>query len=156
MNRPSLLVSACLFGYACRYNESCVAFKESSWIEKQYTLIKVCPEQLGGLPTPRNPAEIQGARVVDAQGNDLTDAFELGAKRALALAREHRCTTALLMDRSPSCGYHQIYDGTFSSTLIEGSGIFAQLLKKQGFTIYTPETVTLLLADTHSLVSEPL
>ena len=156
MNRPSLLVSACLFGNTCRYNESCVAFKDSLWIEKQYTLIKVCPEQLGGLPTPRNPAEILTSRVVDAQGIDLTEAFVLGAERALAVARASGCTTALLMDRSPSCGYHQIYDGTFSGTLIEGSGIFAQLLKKNGFTIYTPTTVTALLSDMHVPGSEPL
>ena len=147
MSRPSLLISACLAGHMCRFNGGSVAFAEYPQLEVLYTLIPVCPEQLGGLSTPRPPSEIRGNKVYDVLGNDVTHAFVLGSKRALDIAQGNGCKIALLMDRSPSCGYQQIYDGSFSKTLVQGDGIFAALLKKQGFVIYTLNTVKVLLSD---------
>ena len=147
MSRPPLVISACLAGHMCRYNGCSVAFAEYPQLEAHYTLIPVCPEQLGGLPTPRPPSEIRDNKVYDVLGNDVTHAFVHGSRRALTIAQESGCTIALLMERSPSCGYQHIYDGTFTKTLVPGDGIFASLLKKQGFTIYTPKTIRLLLSD---------
>ena len=106
-----------------------------------FEVIAVCPEQLGGLPTPRPPSEKVGNKVITQAGSDVTKAFEEGARIALEKARRTGCTTALLMERSPSCGLGMIYDGSFSSHLIPGNGVFAQLLEDEGFTILTPKTI---------------
>ena len=133
-----ILVSACLLGVPCRYDG---AGKAEPHIEKLkqrgHTLIPVCPEVLGGLPTPRPPAErLPDGRVVTREGVDVTAEYRSGAERALELARAHGCTLAVLKERSPSCGRGQIYDGTFSHTLIPGSGVAAQLLETQGIPVY--------------------
>ena len=100
-------------------------------------ILPVCPEVLGGLPTPRPPAERQpDGRVVTREGVDVTAEYRAGAERVLELARAHGCTLAVLKERSPSCGRGQIYDGTFSHTLIPGSGVAAQLLETQGIPVY--------------------
>lgn len=133
-----ILVSACLLGVPCRYDG---AGKEHLDIQKLrqkgYDLIPVCPEVLGGLPTPRPPAErLPDGRVVTQEGVDVTAEYCSGAERALALAREQGCTLAVLKERSPSCGQGQIYDGTFSRILIQGSGETAQLLEENGIPVY--------------------
>lgn len=102
--------------------------------------VPVCPEVLGGLPTPRTPSEQQDGRVVSATGEDVTEAFASGAEAALYIAEEYGCCAAVLKARSPSCGCGRIYDGTFTHTLVDGDGLFAALLRKKGFQIFTEET----------------
>ena len=133
-----ILVSACLLGMPCRYDGT---GKREAGLEKLreqgHTLIPVCPEVLGGLPIPRPPAERQpDGRVITQKGQDVTNQYRAGAQRALELAQVHGCTLAVLKERSPSCGWGQIYDGTFSHTLISGSGVTAQLLEEHGIPVY--------------------
>jgi uncharacterized protein YbbK (DUF523 family) len=97
--------------------------------------IPLCPEQLGGLPTPRPPCEIQSDRVVDDRGVDRTEEYRRGAEAVLAAARTYGATQALLQKRSPSCGSGWIYDGTFSKTLRQGDGITARLLAENGIQV---------------------
>ena len=133
-----ILVSACLLGMPCRYDST---GKREAGLEKLreqgHTLIPVCPEVLGGLPIPRPPAERQpDGRVITQKGQDVTNQYRAGAQRALELAQVHGCTLAVLKERSPSCGRGQIYDGTFSHTLLSGSGVTAQLLEEHGIPVY--------------------
>ena len=95
-----------------------------------------CAEQLGGLPTPRVPAEIQGDKVVSKAGVDVTYEYTHGAQEVLLLAKLTGCKKALLKERSPSCGHGIIYDGTFTGTKIPGDGVTARLLAENGLTIY--------------------
>ena len=131
-----LLVSACLLGVGCRYDGGHNQLPQLKELLKTHTCIPICPEQMGGLPTPRPPAERQGSRVVTRDGEDVTEAFLRGTAEVLRLADLYRCKAALLKERSPSCGCGQIYDGTFSKTLVEGDGMAAQMLKKHGLTVY--------------------
>lgn len=134
----NILVSACLLGTPCRYDGTGKPEPALERLRAQgYTLIPICPEVLGGLPTPRPPAERQSdGRVVTREGVDVTAEYRAGAELALEIAQAHGCTLAMLKERSPSCGRGQIYDGTFSHTLIPGSGVAAQLLETQGITVY--------------------
>lgn len=134
----NILVSACLLGAPCRYDGTGKLEPALEQLRVQgHTLVPVCPEVLGGLPTPRPPAERQSdGRVVTRESVDVTAEYRSGAERALELARAHACTLAVLKERSPSCGHGQIYDGTFSHTLIPGSGVAAQLLEAQGIAVY--------------------
>ncbi len=131
-----ILVSACLLGEPCRYDGTAQPCDGVMRLADTYELVAVCPEQLGGLPTPRTPSEIQGdGRVVDAAGVDRTAAFEEGAREALRIAREHGCTRAILKANSPSCGVGRVYDGTFTGTLIPGMGKTASLLAEAGIDV---------------------
>lgn len=134
MNKKPLLISACLLGVCCRYDGQRKPAVPASLAER-WQLIPVCPEQLGGLPTPRVPAERQGCRVVTRDGRDVTAAYCSGAEEALRLAQLLGCGTALLKEKSPSCGCGIIYDGCFTGTLTEGDGVTAALLKEHGFTV---------------------
>ena len=130
-----LLVSACLLGLCCRYNGGhCINFPVLD-LQKEHQLIPICPEQMGGLATPRLPAERLGDRVYSRDGEDLTAHYQLGAQQALQLARRLGVTAAILKSRSPSCGYGQIYDGGFNGTLVPGKGITAQLLEENGIPV---------------------
>lgn len=131
----NILVSACLLGTACRYDGKAKANEKVVGLLKKETLIPVCPEQLGGMTTPRLPSEIRGDRVVNEAGEDVTACYQKGAEEALKLAKLYGCSLALLKERSPSCGCGQIYDGTFSKNLTEGDGITAGLLKKNGIRV---------------------
>lgn len=134
--RPNVLVSACLLGVHCRYNEKgAVEEHVAAWMEKA-NLIPVCPEILGGLPTPREPAERVGERVVTANGRDVTRQYQKGAEETLALARLYGCRCGILKERSPSCGSGMIYDGSHSGTLTKGDGVTAALLKAQGILVF--------------------
>ncbi len=131
----NILVSACLLGVACRYdgkrkpNEAVIALKE------KYNLIPVCPEIMGGLPTPRLPSEIRGETVIMENGEDVTDKYSKGAEETLRLARLFGCGKAVLKEKSPSCGSGRIYDGTFSKTLTEGNGVTAGMLLANGIRV---------------------
>lgn len=131
----NILVSACLLGLKCRYDGKEVSNLEVLKIKEKYSLIPVCPEQLGGLSTPRPPAEIKNARVINNKNKDVTEEYNRGAEEALKLAKIFDCKYAILKERSPSCGYGQIYDGTFSGKLIPGKGITAELLIKNGIKV---------------------
>ena len=132
-----ILVSACLLGIPCRYDG---AGKADPAIEKLrqggHTLIPVCPEILGGLPTPRPPAERRGDRVMTRDGGDVTVQYRRGAEEALRLCRLLGCEAALLKERSPSCGSGMVYDGTFTGVLTAGEGVTAELLRAQGIPVY--------------------
>jgi uncharacterized protein YbbK (DUF523 family) len=137
-----ILVSACLVGLKCRYDGDTQANEFIIKLVDQGLAHPVCPEQLGGLCTPREPCEIQkkaeGTLVVmTKEGMDCTQAFELGAKRTLAIAHAVGARMAILKAKSPSCGKNQVYDGTFTSTLISGSGLTAQLLMDYGIKVFS-------------------
>lgn len=131
-----LLVSACLLGTPCRYDGKSKADARVLALREKYELIPVCPEQLGGLPTPRTPSECRGGRVITQDGRDVTDNYRRGAEAALALCRGHGCAAAVLKERSPSCGRGKIYDGTFSRALISGNGVTAELFLANGLRVY--------------------
>lgn len=145
MSHSPILVSACLLGTACRYDGKSVAC--ASLLEQLdgLRLIPVCPEQLGGLPTPRIPCERQGQRVVSKTGTDTTQQYQRGAQEALRLAKLFGCKAALLKERSPSCGCGQIYDGSFSKTLVGGDGVTAELLKQHGIAVFGESRICDLL-----------
>lgn len=107
--------------------------------ERVVEIIPVCPEVLGGLPTPRTPAEIVNGEVRTRDGQSVDREFRQGAWQALKIAREKQVDVAILQSRSPSCGVKEIYDGTFSGTRIAGSGIFASLLKEHGIEVIDVE-----------------
>ena len=134
-----LIVSACLAGFPCRYDGKKTINTAVQQLVKEGKAIPVCPEQLGGLPTPRLPAEMKAGKVINSDGNDVTEAFEKGAAVVLEIAKQYGCTDALLKARSPSCGKGQIYDGSFSGILIEGNGKTADLLMRNGITVTTEE-----------------
>ncbi len=127
-----VLVSACLLGVACRYDGQSKAYPLVEELCRRHQVVPVCPEIMGGLPTPRVPAERQGDRVVTKTGGDVTDNYRRGAEEVLRLAQTLGCGAAVLKERSPSCGSGQIYDGTFSGTLRAGSGVTAALLQSHG------------------------
>ena len=130
-----MIVSACLAGFPCRYDGKSRPCAEVVELVKAGKAIPVCPEQLGGLPTPRPPCEILSGQVVDRNGTDRTECFQKGAQAVLALAQTYGAKQALLQNRSPSCGTGWIYDGTFSKTLIAGDGITARLLQENGIQV---------------------
>lgn len=151
--KQSILVSACLLGTPCRYDGTGKKLPQLHQLEVLgVSLIPVCPEVLGGLPTPRPPAECQpDGTVCNREGMDVTAAFQLGAQRTLSLAKEHHCTIALLKERSPSCGGTQIYDGTFSGTLVDGTGITANLLHSHRISVYGESDFPSLLSSLKKL-----
>lgn len=130
-----LLISACLLGVCCRYDGASKAHPLAEALAKRHTLVPVCPEQLGGLPTPRPPAERRGDRVVTREG-DVTDQYRRGAEETLRLCRTLGCGAAVLKERSPSCGRGAVYDGTFTGTLAAGDGVTAELLLAHGVPVY--------------------
>ncbi len=138
-----IFVSGCLVGINCKYDGG------NNYDERIFNLVKegkaipICPEQLGGLKTPRNPAEIQekdGLRkVVTCEDEDVTNEYIRGAEEVLKLAKELDIKEAILQPRSPSCGKGLIYDGTFSKKKIDGNGMTADLLIKNGIDVYMPD-----------------
>ena len=136
-----LLISRCLLGDACRYDGQSKPLTAETLqaLRARYDLIPVCPEVLGGLPTPRTPSERQGSRVVMRDGTDVTAEYEKGAALACALAQQCGADCALLKARSPSCGSGEIYDGTFTGALTPGDGFTAAAVKALGLPVYTEE-----------------
>ena len=134
-----ILISRCLAGYNCRYDSGGCLNEKVARLSEEYELIPVCPEEDGGLPTPRTPAEIQGGRVITRDGRDVTAEYERGAQTVLTAAIENKVEFAVLKARSPSCGSGRIYDGSFTGTLIPGDGVAAALLKKNGVRVITEE-----------------
>ena len=142
---PIYLISACLAGRPCRYDGTACAVPELKRLVEAGLAIAACPEELGGLTTPREPAEIRQGRVVTRQGRDVTAQFERGAEAALTIVLAQNIRRAILKERSPSCGLGSIYDGTFSKTLVPGSGVTAALLTENGITVYGESEIDKLL-----------
>ena len=136
-----ILVSACLCGKDCKWdggnnkNQKLLDYMESMRGKAEFH--EVCPEQMGGLSTPRPASEIRAKDrcVVNTEGHDVTEEFERGAELALQVAKKYGCTLAILKERSPSCGCHGIYDGTFSKKIVDGMGKTAELLKANGIKV---------------------
>ena len=128
-----IMVSACLLGENCKYNGGNNRRPELLRLLAGHTVIPVCPEVLGGLPTPRVPAEIVNGIVMNREGLSVDTAFRQGAEKALALAEQEQPDLIILQSRSPSCGVKEIYDGTFSGRRVPGRGIFAGLALRAGF-----------------------
>lgn len=134
-----IIASACLAGLHCRYDGGEVSNDDVLRLVTEGKAIPVCPEQLGGLTTPRLPCEIINGRVLRQDGVDVTAEFERGARDALSLVRLAGTREAILKARSPSCGAGLIYDGTFSHTVTSGDGIFAALCRAEGISLRTEE-----------------
>ena len=146
-----IVVSACLCGVNCKYDGGNNLNSELFEQFKKGKVMPVCPEQLGGLCTPRMPSEIiggtakqilegkDGAKVVRCDGKDITDEFLRGAYETLKIAKSIQATRAILKASSPSCGAGNIYDGSFSGKKISGNGITAELLMKNGIKVYTED-----------------
>ena len=133
-----IMVSACLLGRRCKYNggdnfnEALARFLEG------HEVVPVCPEVAGGLPVPRRRSEIVSGAVMNDAGESVDAAFRAGAAECLQIAKDEGIDLAILQPRSPSCGVKQVYDGSFSGRLVDGSGVFAALLKENGFRVAEP------------------
>ena len=134
-----LLVSACLLGCACRYDGKSCSDERVLALKDRYELIPVCPEQLGGLPTPRCPAERRNGGVYMKTGEDVTAQYARGAAQALYLARTLGAQKAVLKAKSPSCGKGLIYDGSFTGAKVPGDGVTAALLAEHGIAVFTED-----------------
>ncbi len=141
----NILVSACLLGVACRYDGKSKGVEKIIELSGKYNLIPVCPEQLGGLPTPRVPSERLDNRVVNSNGEDVTNEYKKGAEETLRLAKIFHCPLAILKAKSPSCGCGKIYDGSFSKNLIEGNGITTDLLLKNNIKVINEDSIENIL-----------
>lgn len=136
-----IMVSACLLGACCRYDGASKPDDTVKMLLRDHELIPVCPEQMGGLPTPRDPAERIGERVCTKTGRDVTQAYFHGAQEALQLYRLLGCEMACLKANSPSCGSDMIYDGTFTGIKIAGAGVTAQLFRENGIPVCSEKTL---------------
>lgn len=143
------IVSACFTGIHCRYDQNHCKIEEIQKLVKNGEAVPVCPEQMGGLSTPRNPAEIVGgsgedvldgkAKVIDNQGCDVTEAYIKGAYQALQKAKEIGATEAILKEKSPSCGSCQIYNGTFAGKKKVGQGVTTALFRRHGMKVISED-----------------
>ena len=130
-----IAVSACLLGENCKYNGGDNYSKKLVDYIKGNDVLSVCPEVMGGLPVPRESAEIVNGVVSHKDGTSVDKEFRKGAKKALEIVKEENVDLVILQSRSPSCGVNSIYDGSFSGKLISGKGVFADLLQKNGIKV---------------------
>ena len=145
--REKLLISACLLGENCKYSGGNNYEPLTEALGERFELVPVCPERLGGLTSPREPAERVGERVLSRTGEDWTAAFYLGAERTWEIARREGISQAVLKERSPSCGCGAVYDGTFTGTVVPGDGVAAELLKRHGVHIRGESQIEELLKN---------
>ena len=154
-----ILVSSCLLGFKVRYNGSCIetADKDFTNLINQHEIIPFCSELAGGLPVPRDPAEITGgsgedvisgsAKVIKKDGTDLTEYFLSGAEKAADKCIREKISFAVLSERSPSCGSSLIYDGNFCGVKIKGKGVTAALLEKKGIKVFSQYNLNKLFLE---------
>ena len=171
-DKPPLVISACLLGVACNHEGRGSPRAVVDELSRRYRLVPVCPEVLGGLPTPRAAAELVGgdgadvlagtgsgapggARVVNIDGDDVTAAYRRGAEAAVAVARAVGATRAVLKARSPSCGSAAVYDGTFSRRLVPGRGVTAAALEAAGLEVGSEEDAAAAAPPTAAGASLP-
>lgn len=131
----TVLVSACLLGENCKYNGGNNASPAILEFLKDKQVIPICPELLAGMPSPRPPVEIKDARVIRKNGEDVTDAYCSGVQKAMQRAAQQPIDLVILKSRSPTCGVGQRYDGTFTNTLVQQSGLFAEALLQAGYPV---------------------
>lgn len=136
-----VVISACLLGFPVRYDGGAKTSRAVQELAAKVEAMHLCPEVRSGLPTPRPPAEQRDGRIWLKDGTEVTDSFRRGALCSLATAREFGATLAVLKAKSPSCGVHEVYDGTYSGKLIPGEGIFARHLEEEGICVVTEKTV---------------
>lgn len=132
----NLLISACLLGVSCRYDGKSKPLPEAEKLMEKYNLIPVCAEIMGGLSTPRDPAEIIGEKVITKNGKDVTEEYIRGAKEVLRLGKMFGCKKALLKERSPSCGTGTIHNGKFDGGMVPGFGKTAELLLENKIEVF--------------------
>ena len=145
--KSKILVSACLYGFCCRYDGKSNMLKDKTFLALKNAglLIPVCAEELGGLSTPRIPSEIVGGKVISKEGKDVTAEFKKGAEKVLEIAKKNNVRVAILKDGSPSCGSKKISDGTFTGTKISGEGVLARLLIENGIPVFNENEVHLAM-----------
>ena len=143
--KEKMIVSACLLGEKVRFDGTGFELEEMNLLKEKYELIPMCPEVLGGLTVPRDPAEIIGDLVITVNGMDVTASYEEGARITLEYCLKNGISKALLKARSPSCGKDMIYDGTFSKKLVEGHGVACRRLLENGIEVYTENEIGGLL-----------
>ena len=134
-----IMVSACLLGENCKYSGGNNRHEKVLAFLNGHEVIPVCPEVMGGLPTPRPPAEIVCGTVINRDGVNVDKEYRRGAERALEIAQREQIDLAILQSRSPSCGVKEIYDGTFSGARSPGQGVTARLLSENGFAVMDAE-----------------
>lgn len=146
MEKEPLLISACLLGRPCRYDGASKPCANVRALEARYRLIPICPEVDGGLPTPRPASELQDdGSVKNRAGRDVTAEYRRGATLALQMAQRNGCRVALLKEKSPSCGAHGVYDGSFSGRLRDGEGLTVRLLRQNGIRVLGESEIACLL-----------
>jgi uncharacterized protein YbbK (DUF523 family) len=140
-----ILISACLVGDKVNYKGQGNYHPDVEKLKEKYELVLFCPECEGGLPIPRLPNEIRGSQVIRSDGKNVTRAFEVGAKKALAICKYLGISKAVLKENSPSCGTHMVHDGYFQGRKIPGMGVTARLLKDNGIEVFSEEEIEKLL-----------
>jgi uncharacterized protein YbbK (DUF523 family) len=162
VDKPPLVISACLLGVACNHEGRGSPRAVVEALAERYRLVPVCPEVLGGLPTPRAAAELTGgdgtdviagtggAQVVNVDGHDVTAAYRRGAEEAVKVALAVGATRAVLKARSPSCGSAAVYDGTFSRRLVPGRGVAAAALAAAGLEVGSEEDAAFAASPTRA------
>ena len=141
MGKQKILVSACLLGECCAYDGGHRFCEAVARLGERYECVSICPESVGGLPTPRVPSERCAQRVISKDGIDVTDEYQRGAEAALALALSEKVAFAVLKAKSPSCGKGEIYDGSFTRKLVPGNGVAAELLLSRQIPVYTEKEI---------------
>ncbi len=134
--KKTIVVSACLLGENCKYNGKNNLTEGVLKLKEKYNVCPVCPECLGGLKIPREPSEIKGGGVFSKSGEERTLQYKKGAERALKIAKEAGAKAAVMKERSPSCGCGQVYDGSFTHTLVKGNGVTAELFLQNGIRVF--------------------
>ncbi|MEA3392169.1 MAG: DUF523 domain-containing protein [Candidatus Marinimicrobia bacterium] len=148
--KTKLIISACLLGINCRYDgkHNMISEEDIALLQEKFELIPACPEQLGGLSTPRLPAEIQAdGKILRQDGVDVSLEFQRGADEAFKISKIFECKFALLKAKSPSCGNHEIYDGSFTGKLIPGKGQTVKLFEKHGIKVYNENEIEILIKE---------
>lgn len=140
-----ILISACLIGDKTRYDGKSNYNPKIQQLMEKYELVPFCPEVEGGLKTPRDPSEIKGEQVISSKGKDVTYQYNKGAELALNICQFLNIKIAVLKEKSPSCGVHQIHDGSFSGKLTDGEGVTTSLLKRKGINVISEEEIDTLL-----------
>ncbi len=136
-----IMVSACLLGQTCKYNGGDNYNEAVIGYCRGHEVVPVCPELAGGLSVPRRPCEIVDGVVMNSRSENVDREFRMGAETCLRKAIDEGIGLAILQPRSPSCGVHRVYDGSFSGRLVEGSGIFAELLLRHGFSVLDADDI---------------
>ena len=148
--KTKLIISSCLLGINCRYDgkHNLISQEDIDLLKDKFELIPICPEQLGGLSTPRLPAEIQtNGKTLRQDGVDVSLEFQRGADEAFKISKIYECKLALLKAKSPSCGNHEIYDGSFTGKLVPGKGRTVKLFEKHGIKVYNENEIEILIKE---------